>query len=204
MNDSDATATQARTAALSAEQLAYLRERLGDADHDVGPIFAALVSTLLDEHAQVTAERDAWASVWAKAFNGSPSFGPQSAAELVELLKQRERVDEEHHAHRDALLAEARREVEAHSEFNINHEVWVRLTEHGVQAYQRYYNVGGNGPHAGREMVARRTVNGWTREQLWVLMAVLGPRMHMGGPALLEMMSIRFTDPNAPAGGEKS
>jgi hypothetical protein len=83
--------------------------------------------------------------------------------------------------------------------FNINDEVWARLTEHGVRAHQRYYGVGGNGPDVGLRMLALRTVNGWTREQLWVLMAILGPHMRNGGPKMIEEQSIYFADPNAPA-----
>lgn len=83
---------------------------------------------------------------------------------------------------------------------NINDNVWVRLTKPAIAAYVEYYSAGGRqdgDAYVERYVLGTRTKGGWTREQLWVLMAVLGPHTRNGGPQLIEGNEILFTDPAA-------
>lgn len=67
-------------------------------------------------------------------------------------------------------------------EFNINDNVWVRLTAHGeALANGRGSEVDG----------------GWQRWQLWCLMAEFGQHLWNGGETVFEKNEIRFTDPTA-------
>lgn len=71
--------------------------------------------------------------------------------------------------------------------FNINDPVWVRLTPRGLAEIQKDAGLAAIHRH-------REEVNGWTRWQLWELMAELGKFCYMGGRIPFET-EIRFAPP---------
>jgi hypothetical protein len=64
---------------------------------------------------------------------------------------------------------------------NINEWVWVRLTEDGLRHHRptEYEDVG----------------NGWSRFQMWDLMATYGRHLHLGSGPLFEKNEVHFTKP---------
>lgn len=54
-------------------------------------------------------------------------------------------------------------------EFNINETVWVRLNEHGKQL------LGDT-----RKFTATPDADGWSRWQMWDVMATFGPHIYLG------------------------
>lgn len=75
--------------------------------------------------------------------------------------------------------------------FNVNDHVWVRLTDEGREYHRRWYG-------ARYPMLPYRTPdesnNGWSRWQLWDLMASFGDGIHMGGRVPFET-TIRLKEP---------
>ncbi|MDP2599095.1 MAG: hypothetical protein Q8P49_04680 [Candidatus Liptonbacteria bacterium] len=66
--------------------------------------------------------------------------------------------------------------------FNVNDEVEVRLTEAGKRIYRQHH--GEISRKASWNIAIRepQEQEGWSCFQMWVLMEIFGPHMHMGTP----------------------
>lgn len=88
-------------------------------------------------------------------------------------------------------MAKARGE----KEFNINHYVWVKLTDRGRKLINTYYDeLNFRYPHGVKFTLTE--VNGWSRWQMWDLMEKFGKYCGLGVEIPFET-TIRFDDPNA-------
>ena len=82
------------------------------------------------------------------------------------------------------------------TKFNVNESVWVRLNPKGREIlwreHERFYaSIGRPGtPY----ITPKEDADGWSKWQLWSLMADFGPHMHMGGDTPFET-TICLTDP---------
>lgn len=63
------------------------------------------------------------------------------------------------------------------SEFNVNHKVFVRLTDLGRELHQKYWQAQG----ASHPQLSTNP-DGWTAFQLWELMLIFGAHMQAGKP----------------------
>jgi len=76
-------------------------------------------------------------------------------------------------------------------EFNTNHNVRVRLTDHGRMVHRKSHDdmFGGNFPYE----LPKEDADGWSEWQLWDLMSQFGEHIHMIGPIPFET-TIRIGD----------
>jgi hypothetical protein len=66
-------------------------------------------------------------------------------------------------------------------EVNLNHDVWVKLTDGGKAEHRRQYeNFAEEWPELGVEYNPPEETDGWSRWQLWCLMQTFGPKMCNG------------------------
>jgi len=77
-------------------------------------------------------------------------------------------------------------------EFNINHDVWVKLTDNGREVLRKQHEELNRLLNQERDYTPVTEDNdGWSRWQLWTLMDELGPFQCMMGPHAFETV-IRF------------
>lgn len=74
-------------------------------------------------------------------------------------------------------------------EMNINEEVWVRLTQGGKKVYRKHFE------RLGMKPIPRKEILGWSNFQMWDLMNIFGPHLHMGAKAIFKDNRIRFNQP---------
>ena len=82
------------------------------------------------------------------------------------------------------------------TEFNVNHYVWVRLTDLGRFIHRRNHDIlyaGSREPHAYRPPTEDK--DGWSKWQLWCLMGEFGADMKCGGMDNPFETTIRLEDP---------
>jgi hypothetical protein len=79
-------------------------------------------------------------------------------------------------------------------EFNVNHYVYVRITEQGWKVLEDYFRALDFPPIAREQAYYAPDEHGWSRFQMWDLMNIFGPSMGMGfGPVPFET-TIRLQD----------
>lgn len=82
---------------------------------------------------------------------------------------------------------------------NINEWVWVKLTPDGWILHDKHWE-----DHLGeyfrifeREFPRSKGRDQWQKFQLWDLMSIFGPGIHMTGPVFFEGNEIYFEDPES-------
>ena len=83
-------------------------------------------------------------------------------------------------------------------EFNINNDVWIKLTDRGRDEYLNFYS--SLSERSGVELPAppiKEDEDGWSRWQLWHLMSILGSACFMGPQTPFET-TIRLDAPVQP------
>lgn len=81
--------------------------------------------------------------------------------------------------------------------FNVNHHVWVKLTDHGREIHRQYWEPYSRGIY----VAPRASADGWSRFQMHDVMRVFGPHMVMGGDLPFETEIILASDEPAIWGG---
>ena len=70
------------------------------------------------------------------------------------------------------------------TKFNVNYHVYVRLTDHGREIYRKYWRQFSTKESSAPSLTVDET--GWSKFQLWELMAIFGPHIFSGGTVPFE------------------
>jgi hypothetical protein len=86
---------------------------------------------------------------------------------------------------------------------NLNDYVWVRLTELGWAAFDNHHQAVGLDPAPYRSHLGDHpdTPEGWQRFQLWELMQIFGPHIHISSRPLFDDNDVKFQPPQHVASG---
>ena len=75
-------------------------------------------------------------------------------------------------------------------QINLNDKIYVKLTQEGCDHFEAYYRSGVFADLPEKHRPPKPEPGVETDLQIWELMQIFGPRMHMGGPSMFETMNV--------------